>query len=216
MLPDLTLAILKQSAREYAQTLSRLQVTELFGVSDGKAIGTYIEQQFRRFLSERYAFTPGNSASGLDFPALLVDLKTTSVTQPQSSSPFRNADQKVYGLGYHVLVMVYNKTDDLALQAARLRIADLLFVDRRRTGDWTTTTGLIALLDRGGSVADIVAFLQQRQFPLEDDGLRALAERILRERPEVGYLTVSNALQWRLQYARALTAAEAVEGVERL
>ncbi len=34
--------------------------------------------------------------------------------------------------------------------------------------------------------------------------------------PEVGYLTLSNALQWRLQYARVMEKASLVTGIERL
>jgi len=38
----------------------------------------------------------------------------------------------------------------------------------------------------------------------------------MNEPPEVGYLTVSNALQWRLQFGRALSAIGTIEGVEDL
>jgi len=34
--------------------------------------------------------------------------------------------------------------------------------------------------------------------------------------PQIGYLTISNALQWRLQYARVIEQAGKVEGVLRL
>ncbi|MFQ5677105.1 MAG: restriction endonuclease, partial [bacterium] len=44
----------------------------------------------------------------------------------------------------------------------------------------------------------------------------ALADEILVNPPEVGYLTVSNALQWRLQYSRVISMAGSAAGVERL
>ena len=71
---------------------------------------------------------------------------------------------------------------------------------------------LVKILD------DIVAFLEERNLPLEEIERRNLAERILNEPPKVGYLTISNALQWRLQYTRAINTAvkSNVEGVESL
>jgi len=44
----------------------------------------------------------------------------------------------------------------------------------------------------------------------------ALAEEVLRRPPEIGYLTVSNALQWRLQYSRVIEQAGSVDGIARL
>ena len=38
----------------------------LYGVTDGKAIGTYLEQKFRLYLKNKYDFIEGNSASGID------------------------------------------------------------------------------------------------------------------------------------------------------
>ena len=44
-----------------------------------------------------------------------------------------------------------------------------------------------------------------------------IAEEILhRTRPTLGYLTISNALQWRLQYTRVIEKAGSVEGIERI
>lgn len=51
---------------------------------------------------------------------------------------------------------------------------------------------------------------------MDEIGRVALAEQVLEQPPEIGYLTVSNALQWRLQYGRAIGIAGTVEGVEEL
>src|SRR5690348_6150691 len=99
MFPELTLPDLKASATGFAHELQAKSIHDLYGATDGKAVGTYVEQLFRQYLAERYTFKPGNSASGIDFPELNVDIKATSYKQPQSSSPFRDASQKVYGLG---------------------------------------------------------------------------------------------------------------------
>lgn len=72
-------------------------------VTDGKAVGTYVEATFNAWITRHLEHRPGNAALGIDFPELEVDLKVTSIKQPPSSCPFRNATQKVYGLGYHLL-----------------------------------------------------------------------------------------------------------------
>lgn len=63
-----------------------------------------------------------------------------------------------------------------------------------------------------------MAFLEERNFPLDEIGREALAERILQQPPEIGYLTISNALQWRLQYSRIIQVAIATTtaGVDNL
>lgn len=78
-----------------------------FSSTDGKAVGTYLEHKFKAYLKEKYTFDEGNSANGIDLPSLGVDIKTTSIMQPQSSCPFKSARQKIYGLGYNLLVFVY-------------------------------------------------------------------------------------------------------------
>lgn len=213
---ELTLIRLKLEVRGFILMLSANPIPSLYGVTDGKAVGTHIEQAFREYLLERYTYISGNSASGIDFPGLEIDIKATSIKQPQSSSPFRNASQKVYGLGYHLLVFVYEKIDRQDLRAAELHIRHAIFIERGRTGDYQTTFGLRGILERQGNKDDVVAFLEERNLPLDEIGREALAERIISEPPEIGYLTVSNALQWRLQFGRALSTLGTIEGVEDL
>ena len=50
-----------------------------------------------------------SSARGIDFPELLIDMKVTSIRQPQSSCPFKSAKQKIFGLGYSLIIFVYEK-----------------------------------------------------------------------------------------------------------
>jgi len=159
---------------------------------------------------------PASSETCLDLPELGVDIKAPSIRQPQSSCPFRDASQKVYGLGYHLLVFVYEKLDLQDLRATRLSFRNVVFVSRERTGDYQTTYGLKEILRRNGNRDDVIAFLEERNLPLDEIGREALTDRIFREPPEIGYLTVSNALQWRLQYGRAIGVAGTAEGVEDL
>lgn len=41
-----------------------------------------------------------------------------------------------------------------------------------------------------------------------------MAAEILKNPPKIGYLTISNALQWRLQYGRVVTLSEDIIGIE--
>jgi len=66
--PPLTIETLIQEARSFADLESRHQEPLLYGVTDGKAVGTYLEQKFRGHLRERFDYAEGNSALGIDLP----------------------------------------------------------------------------------------------------------------------------------------------------
>lgn len=214
--PLLTIPQLCNEAAAFARHESTHREPALFGVTDGKAVGTYLEHKFQEHLRNSYSFPAGNSAKGIDFPELAVDIKVTSIKQPQSSCPFKAARQKVYGLGYSLLVFVYEKGDDPATKTATLNILHTLFVGAGRTGDYQTTTGLRNLLANAANQDDIVAFFEERMLPLDEIGARQLAAEVLDRKPEIGYLPISNALQWRLQYTRVIEQAEQVDGVSRI
>lgn len=215
---ELTLDELKRAASAFLDTISGKPVPLLYGVTDGKAVGTYVEHLFHEYLAGPFAYVPGNSASGIDFPALALDLKVTSIKQPQSSSPFASASQKIYGLGYHLMVFVYDKKDDPAGLAAVLTFTNAVFVAKECTGDYQLTRQILEILGRSGNQDDLVALMEDKNLPLDDVGRVELAERILRDPPHQGYLTISNALQWRLQYGRALSMATfgSTDGLENL
>ncbi len=209
----LTLENLIEEAAKFSASESDHPNPDLFGVTDGKAVGTYIEHKFRSLLSQKYEFHLGNSANGIDFPSLDVDIKVTSVRQPQSSSPFRSGRQKIFGLGYHLLVFVYDKTDNESQRTARLEILDTVFVDSSRTADFQTTTGISRIISQEGNEDDLVGFMIERNLPLDEIEMRNIAREILDSPPSQGYLTISNALQWRLQYGRVIEKAGQVQGV---
>lgn len=213
VLIKLTIDLLCQQAELFSVLESLHAEKSLFGITDGKAIGTYLEHKFRSYLSEHFTFEPGNSASGTDFPDLDVDMKVTSIKQPQSSCPFKSARQKIYGLGYGLIVFVYDKSDDPLTKTGMLRITHAVFVEKHRTGDFQTTKGLRQILENEGNLDDLMAFMAEKNLPVDEIELQNLAEELLRHKPEQGYLTISNALQWRLQYARVLEKAGLEAGV---
>jgi hypothetical protein len=216
MLKALTIQLLQKEATAFAKKESKHAEPSLFGVTDGKAVGTYLEHKFQTLLHDRYAYGRGNSAKGIDFPELGVDIKVTSIRQPQSSCPFKSARQKIYGLGYSLIVFVYDKRDDGKTRTGRLDIQHTIFVEKERTADHQTTSGIRRLIENKANRDDILAFFEERMLPVDEVEAENLADEVLRNPPEIGYLTVSNALQWRLQYGRVIEQAGKIGGILRL
>jgi hypothetical protein len=216
MKPTLTVDAPKVEARAFAELESVHHEPSLYGITDGKAVGTYFEHKFRTHLHGKYEYDEGSSAKGIDFPDLDVDMKVRTVKQPQSSCPYKSARQKIYGLGYSVLIFVYDKTDDPANSTGNLNVLHVIFVEKERTADFQTTTGLRRFLENQGNKDDVLAFMQERMLPVEEIEASAIADELLQRPPEIGYLTISNALQWRLQYRRVIDSAGSVPGVLRL
>lgn len=214
----LTIESLIKEAQYFCIEQSKIQHKELYGVTDGKAVGTLIEHKFQSHLQAKYKVIVGSSAKGIDLPSddILTDIKVTSIKQPQSSCPFKDAKQKIFGLGYNLLVFVYDKTDDVSSQSAQLNFVSCSFVRKERTADYTTTYRLREMVSDKANEADIVGYLQDKNIPVDEITLGKIAKQILKTLPEQGYLTISNALQWRLQYQRIVTLTEDVQGVEKI
>ena len=212
----LTLEKLQEEAKTFSELESEHDETSIYGSTDGKAVGTYLEHKFKDFLRQKYEFDSGNSASGIDLPELEVDIKTTSIFQPQSSCPFNSARQKIFGLGYNLLVFVYKKEDNQQTKTSRLYILHTIFVSKNRTADYQLTTSLSKILENNANKDDIIALFHDKNLPVDDILADSLADEILSHKPEIGYLTISNALQWRLQYSRIIEEAGNVSGIARL
>jgi len=216
MNPKLTISRLKKAAKEFCKTESIHKNKDLFGVTDGKAIGTYIEHKFQNYLAAHYIYEKGSSAKGIDLPgkAIYTDIKVTSIKQPQSSCPFKDAKQKIFGLGYNLLV--YDKSDDNTNKEAILNFVSCSFLDKERTADYTTTFRLRQMIEDGANKEDVVAYLNDKRIPADEVTLNLIADRILQNIPKQGYLTISNALQWRLQYGRVVKLTNTIEGISKL
>lgn len=216
MKPDLTIDNLCEEAGIFAKLESQRAEASLYRVTDGKAVGTYLERRFHDHLRERYAYVEGSSAKGIDFPGLQVDMKVTRITEPQSSCPYKSAKQKIYGLGYSLLVFVYDKIDNAENQTGTLKILQTIFIEAEYTADYQTTTGIQEIIRNNGNRDDIVAFLMDRYLPVDEIQAIQIAEEVIANPPETGYLTISNALQWRLQYSRAIELAGTVDGIRKI
>lgn len=83
--PKLSLARLKREVQRFADIKSNDDEPLLFGVTDGKAVGTHFELEFRKYLTERYSYKQGNAARGIDFP----ELGSTSRSRARSNPSHR-------------------------------------------------------------------------------------------------------------------------------
>jgi hypothetical protein len=218
MKETLTIDKLKSEAKAFCIAESKIHNKSLFGITDGKAVGTHIEHKFQERLNSKYQTAIGSSANGIDLPSkdILTDIKVTSIKQPQSSCPFKDAKQKIFGLGYNLLVFVYDKIDDPKTRTATLNFVSCSFISNERTGDYTTTYRLRQMVKDKANVEDIVAYLNDKHIPADEITLSQLANQILKTPPVQGYLTISNALQWRLQYQRIVTLDKKVRGISKV
>jgi len=216
MKPDLKVDSIVKEAADFAEQESGHNEPSIYGVTDGKAIGTYLEHKFQAYLHTKYFYDEGSSAKGIDFPGLGIDMKVTSVKQPQSSCPFKSARQKIFGIGYSFLIFVYEKSDDDLSRTGNLNILHAIFVDSTNTGDFQTTSGILSILENQGNKDDLLAFFAERMLPVDDIEASRIADELLLKPPKQGYLTISNALQWRLQYSRVIDLAGSVSGILKL
>ena len=211
MKPILTIDILINEAESFCEYLSQENHVDLIGITDGKAVGTYVEHIFQDYLFKRYDMSVGSSARGVALPWLETDIKTTSISQPQSSCPFKSARQKIYGLGYNLLVFVYDKRDTAT--KCTLTVTHCTFIKSERTADYTLTAAINDMLAQGANHYDIVGLLNDRRVPGDEITYNELADEIFEHPPIQGYLTISNALQWRLQYKRVIELNNTIRGV---
>lgn len=201
---QLTCELLMHEATNFCINSNNKGIKSLYGVTDGKAVGTSIEKMFKLYLSQKYDFDIGNSGKGIDLPDenINTDIKVSSIKKPQSSSPYKDAKQKVFGLGYNLLLFVYDKSDNDVEKKAYIEWKDCIFIEKEHTADYTLTKELIEAKQLECSLDDIVDILKSKNIKGEESTLRTIANEILEKDIEQGEITVSNALQWRLNYGR--------------
>ena len=129
---NLTIENVIIEAKTFCIAQSKTPNKELYGITDGKAVGTHIEHKFQQYLAGKYELKIGSSAKGIDLPSIDIDIKVTSIKQPQSSCPFKDAKQKIFGLGYNLLVFIYDKIDDPKTKTVKLNFCKLFIHFKRK------------------------------------------------------------------------------------
>lgn len=66
---ELTIRILQTEAAAFARIESTYPEPTLFGVNDGKRVGTYLEQKFQAHLHTKYEYAPATPPRALISPA---------------------------------------------------------------------------------------------------------------------------------------------------
>lgn len=84
MKQPLTLQKLINEAKAFCILESSVANKDLYGINDGKKVGTNIEHKFKDHLTNNYDTIVGSSASGIDLPSeeILTDIKVTSINKP--------------------------------------------------------------------------------------------------------------------------------------
>jgi hypothetical protein len=142
------------------------------------------------------------------------------VTQKKTTkaATVKAGDRMVWVEGWVVTVTAPNgAVADLSLDGGETTAYfHTLFVETAATGDFTMTKRLREMVDDGANEDDVVAYLTDRNLPVDEIEARNIAREVLKAPPSLGYLTISNALQWRLQYGHAIREAGRASGVVRL
>jgi len=205
--PKLTKKALQKESHAFAARISNIWETWIYNNARSKRLGTFIEDQLELFLREGYEFTKGSSSKGIDFPELLVDVKTTDHRQPQSSAPFSSIREKIFGLGYAVLIFVYRIRKDHEQRKGRLEITGTTFIDAGDTGDTTLTAKLIDAKAFGQKevcrvICQEIKRLRIDKKMISHAWIRGLITEVCDNEIMRGRLTISPALQWRVQYGK--------------
>jgi len=129
---------LPQNGKIWNKFLVQLQSLEAdaFEVSDPKTIGTFIEKLLTVLFSiKKGCVFSGSSAKGVDLPELNLGIKATSDRQPQSSENFKNAYERIFGIGNALLVFIYNGTAYASEAEANLRCVQHYLLSETNAAD---------------------------------------------------------------------------------
>lgn len=166
-----------------------------------KRIGTYFEKEMRKWFNEKLGIeSEGSVAKGLDLPAFNVDVKTTSINQPQSSSPFDDPGERITGVDYNILLFIYDKHS--GEDGNQFDIKSCVYIPKERTADYRKSKQAQNLVSgfRRGELDE-----KELREELEDlTGIGAISdekfEKIKENPPKKGTITITPAVQWRFNY----------------
>ena len=176
-----TLAIerMAASAKAFCAQYGGVPQEALYGVTDGKAAGTFVEHLLEDYLSQRYDMASGNSARGLGLPSANTGIKAASPVRPQSGCPCRDSKQKKYGLGCSLAVSVYGKNDGHTDKAGALDYCACSFVGSQRAADCQTAAGIRNIIADNGKEDDVFALWVERNIPVRRSLADEYGERIV-------------------------------------
>lgn len=185
-----------------------------------KDIGTYFEDSLREYLNEKLGLErKGSAAEGIDLPHFNVDVKTTRITRPQSSSKIRKFSERLAGVPYNILLLIYSRENTES--GTEYTFENCVYIPKERTGDHRKSTGAIEAVDqyKTGEISkeelrqkleDLVSEKEDDITEIKDKEL----ENIIRNPPKPGVITISPAVQWRFSYGKM--KGEVPDGADRI
>ncbi|AXR81444.1 hypothetical protein [Natrarchaeobaculum sulfurireducens] len=184
--------------------------------STSKQIGTYFEKELRVWFEDKHGLvSEGSVAKDLDLPAFNLDLKTTSNRQPQSSSTFDDPGERIVGVDYNILLIVYDKQP--VDGGNKFEIMTCAYIPKERASDYRKSEDAVKLVAdyRDGKLSE--ADLREQLENLT--GVGAISDEKFKEikesPPEKGAITITPALQWRFNYNK-MVKKEVPEGTKRI
>ncbi len=82
-----------------------------------------------------------------------------------------------------MIIFVYEKTDNSTLRTATLNILHTIYVSAERTADFQMTRGIRNILDNEGNKDDLLAFMFDKNLPVDEIEAGNIADEILRNPP---------------------------------
>lgn len=185
-----------------------------------KDIGTYFEESLRSYLNEELGLERiGNAAEGIDLPHFNVDVKTTRITRPQSSSKIRQFSERLVGVPYNILLLIYSR--ESLESGTEYTFENCVYIPKERTGDHRKSTAAAEAVSQYKEDEITKERLRQKLEELvsekEDDITEIKDEElegIIRNPPKPGVITISPAVQWRFSYGKM--KGEVPEGANRV
>jgi hypothetical protein len=95
-----------------------------------------------------------------------------------------------------LLVFVYSKDDNTIKEVSRLNILHTVFVEKIRTVDYQLTTSIQSILKNNGNKDDLLALFFKKNLLVDEIESGKITDEVMEHEPNIGYLTISNALQW--------------------
>lgn len=214
MLPPLTIEALLAEVVPFAYSLTGVIIKD---IDKPKKIGDFVQEKLSEYLATKYSFTKGNSTLGIDFPSLNIDVKATRLHKPQSSSRFRSVRQKVFGLGYGIVLFAYEQIEDEFAMKTTIRVRRVVYIAAERTASYSITKTIKELIENDCNQEELEGYLLSISMGLDEAEAEAIAQKIMLDKTiNVGYIEMTQALQWRLMYSVAINNAGKIAGLESL
>lgn len=187
-------------------------------ISGSKGIGTYFEEELRDWFEENHGFvSEGSVGIYVDLPVFNVDVRATSNSQPQSSSKAVDPGERLVGVDYNILLFVYDR--EKVGDGSHFEIVSCVYIPKENAADHRITEDVSKLAKEYGndelSEAEFREQLEDMTGTSFGEISDEIFDRIKKNPPEKGVITISPAIQWRFRYSK-MNKPEVPDEVDRI